>query len=309
MLAVGQQCEHPTCMMVDFLPFTCSHCQHKYCLEHFQPDAHTCPSHDPNAGDRVAPNCPLCNVPVSVPLGQDPNARMERHFASECMVMLGEMGRKRAAASRMPVCASRACNKKLIAPIQCTGCNMKFCAQHRYASDHDCPSEAAKAAALQKQAKAKAASASASASKPSSSTTSTPNRPAPQAAAALAALKRSVASATTKPAPAPTRTTTAAAPKPAPKTSSGSGAPPSSTSTPAAPQPAPKHKPHNPFSNTDRCDPSPPPPASAASSSAQSSASSPPTPPQMQMQTGRDLDDLDDLLLGSWAPPRVFVSA
>lgn len=30
MLGIGQQCEHPTCMMVDFLPFACSHCSRKY---------------------------------------------------------------------------------------------------------------------------------------------------------------------------------------------------------------------------------------------------------------------------------------
>lgn len=57
---------------------------------------------------------PLCNSPVAVPLGQDPNIRMEQHINSECSVMTGKRQTKSA-----PVCARGKCGKVLFAFISC----------------------------------------------------------------------------------------------------------------------------------------------------------------------------------------------
>ncbi|EJD50630.1 hypothetical protein AURDEDRAFT_112220 [Auricularia subglabra TFB-10046 SS5] len=244
MLAVGELCEHPSCMLVDFLPFKCTHCSHKYCLEHFQPNDHNCTQYDPSAGDRIAPNCPFCNVPIAYAKGTDPNVRMERHFDTECAVLVDEEKRKRAQ-NKMPVCRARGCSKKLVAPIQCQECRQKYCAEHRYASDHACSGPS------------RNTSSSASTTSKSTLTGGRPGQSAPGAHAALAALKRNIAAAktaatkatpTSKP---PARTATAPAPQPAPKIAK-SVTTASSSSGPAPPQPAPKAKVLNPFSKTDR---------------------------------------------------------
>ena len=57
---------------------------------------------------------PLCNTPVAIPPGQDPNIRMERHINNECSVMTG-----RKAKSSTPTCARPKCGKVLFSPIRC----------------------------------------------------------------------------------------------------------------------------------------------------------------------------------------------
>jgi len=134
LLAVGKQCSHPSCLLVDFLPFKCQHCEESFCQEHFMVSAHACPKYDESKHNRVAPNCPLCNIPVAVRPGQDPNARMEEHFTKECSVMTGKSGKART----MPVCAKGGCKKVLFSPIQCDKCRDQFCPSHRFPADHNC---------------------------------------------------------------------------------------------------------------------------------------------------------------------------
>ena len=61
---------------------------------------------------------PLCNTPVAIPPGEDPNIRMERHISMECSVMTGKSGKTRS----QPVCARGKCGKVLYAPITCNVC-------------------------------------------------------------------------------------------------------------------------------------------------------------------------------------------
>ncbi|KAK1229886.1 hypothetical protein PQX77_007058 [Marasmius sp. AFHP31] len=133
LLSVGKQCSHVSCNLVDFLPFKCQHCQQSFCQEHFKVDDHKCPSYDASKHDRIAPSCPLCNTPVAIPPGQDPNIRMERHFTQECSVMLGKEVKK-----STPICARGKCGKVLYAPIRCDKCQRQFCPTHRFPSDHTC---------------------------------------------------------------------------------------------------------------------------------------------------------------------------
>jgi hypothetical protein len=57
---------------------------------------------------------PLCNDPVAIRAGQDPNIQMEHHISTECSVMTGKLKAKSA-----PVCAKGKCGKVLFAPIRC----------------------------------------------------------------------------------------------------------------------------------------------------------------------------------------------
>ncbi|KAK7056833.1 hypothetical protein VNI00_002550 [Paramarasmius palmivorus] len=133
LLSIGKQCSHAACHLVDFLPFKCQHCQESFCQEHFKVDDHNCPKYDASKHNRVAPSCPLCNSPVAIPPGQDPNIRMEQHFAKECSVMLGKAVKK-----STPVCERGKCGKVLYAPIKCDKCRKQFCPAHRFPSDHSC---------------------------------------------------------------------------------------------------------------------------------------------------------------------------
>ncbi|KAI8994144.1 hypothetical protein BD414DRAFT_481542 [Trametes punicea] len=134
LLEIGKQCSAPSCLVVDFLPFKCQHCAHAYCRDHFLPVDHRCEKYDPAKHDRVAPSCPLCNTPVAIPPGQDPNVRMEEHINTQCTVMTGKSGRPRST----PTCARPKCGKVLFSPIRCESCKQQYCPQHRFPKDHAC---------------------------------------------------------------------------------------------------------------------------------------------------------------------------
>ncbi|KDR82846.1 hypothetical protein GALMADRAFT_238450 [Galerina marginata CBS 339.88] len=138
LLAVGKQCSDPTCLLVDFLPFKCHHCELSFCQEHFKVDAHKCSKYDETKHNRIAPNCPLCNTPVAVRPGQDPNVRMDFHLERECSVVTGKVKAK-----TTPVCAKASCKKVLFSPIRCDKCRQQFCPAHRFPGDHICSASAA----------------------------------------------------------------------------------------------------------------------------------------------------------------------
>ncbi|KIY50370.1 hypothetical protein FISHEDRAFT_39820 [Fistulina hepatica ATCC 64428] len=133
LLDIGKQCHHPSCLLVDFLPFKCQYCSEAFCQDHYLARDHACPKYDESKHNRIAPSCPLCNTPVAVKIGQDPNVRMEEHFARECSVMTGKEAKKFA-----PTCESAKCGKVLYAPIRCDKCRKQFCPRHRFAADHHC---------------------------------------------------------------------------------------------------------------------------------------------------------------------------
>ncbi|KAF8195460.1 hypothetical protein BJ912DRAFT_957039 [Pholiota molesta] len=133
LLAVGKQCSDPTCLLVDFLPFKCQHCELSFCQEHFKVNAHHCSKYDESKHNRIAPNCPLCNTPVAVRPGQDPNVRMDIPLEKECSVVTGKVKSK-----STPLCARASCRKVLFSPIRCTSCRLQFCPAHRFPGDHTC---------------------------------------------------------------------------------------------------------------------------------------------------------------------------
>lgn len=135
LLSIGHQCSSKTCGLVDFLPFKCQHCSLPFCAEHYLPNAHSCEKYDETKFNRVAPSCacnsfsclgdgilnrgetmtgPLCNDVISIPPGEDPNIRMERHFTTDCTIMTGKPKAK-----SKPTCANTKCRKVLISPISC----------------------------------------------------------------------------------------------------------------------------------------------------------------------------------------------
>ncbi|CDO71425.1 hypothetical protein BN946_scf184909.g19 [Trametes cinnabarina] len=136
LLDIGKQCSASSCLVVDFLPFKCQHCAHAFCRDHFLPADHQCDKYDAARLDRVAPSCPLCNTPVAIPPGQDPNIRMEEHINTRCPVITGRSAKAKSA----PTCARPKCDKVLFSPIRCEWCKQQYCPQHRFPKDHVCSS-------------------------------------------------------------------------------------------------------------------------------------------------------------------------
>ncbi|QRV92547.1 AN1-type zinc finger protein 1 [Ceratobasidium sp. AG-Ba] len=239
MLFVGSSCSHPSCNLVDFLPIRCDLCATTFCSDHFRPLDHQCPKYDHSKVDRVAPSCPLCSVPISIPVGQDPNLKMDAHIMNECPVM----GNKRPAKSQAPRCASSKCSKVLIAPIRCNTCRKDFCPEHRFPQQHSCASQSSASIPRPAPSPVPQPVSSRLADKFSNISISgtRPGQSAASAKAAAAAMTR----AATAPRPRPATTTNQ--PKNAPLQASASGA--SSSNKPAVP---------NPFNKTDRCEPNSP---------------------------------------------------
>ncbi|KAG8850748.1 hypothetical protein FRB96_009615 [Tulasnella sp. 330] len=238
LLSIGQTCAHPPCATVDFLPIKCQHCAQPYCSEHWKPELHSCTKWDSSAHDRIAPACPFCQTPVAFAPGVDPNLAMEDHFEKKCDVVRGGglVGVNGSGAVKRrdesPRCARKSCKKILIAPITCQTCSQQFCAEHRFPASHTCNTAAASSPSRTPQS--------------SSYVPSLGQGPSNvRSAAAVAAMSRAVNS--VKPASAQQSTASSTSssptkPKPQPKPSAAS-----SSSGPSL---------VNPFSKTERWDPS-----------------------------------------------------
>jgi len=286
LLFVGQQCSDEHCYLVDFLPFKCQHCSKSYCGEHFKPADHQCEKYDASKHDRVAPSCPICNQPVAIPLGQDPNIKMTNHIEREC-------GKGREEVSKVPRCANGKCHKVLYAPIKCDTCRQQFCAEHRFPTTHKCTTQPA-----------------ISTKPPMRQPMSTSNEPnvsvkikqaadtgSAKTAAGMAALKRAMASTRTAPAPA----------------SNEAAKHPPSTAPQIPATSAKKTSAHtNPFSKSDRWVPNPlessvsahsrsTPPPSPTTSSPTTTITNHSQPPQPCKS-----DAMSALLTTSYHPPPLF---
>ncbi|KAI0632338.1 hypothetical protein C8Q77DRAFT_1060389 [Trametes polyzona] len=209
LLDIGKQCSEPSCLVVDFLPFKCQHCAHAFCGDHFLPTTHHCEKYDAAKHDRVAPSCPLCNTPVAIPPGQDPNIRMEQHINTQCSVMTGKSNKAKSA----PTCARPKCGKVLFSPIRCDSCKQQYCPQHRFPQDHAC------------------AHANSATSKPAAGSpwANVSNQTSAASAAAVAAIKRAAASAPSSRPSAPPKSKPQPAPAAKPSATSSRSNPFSAT--------------------------------------------------------------------------------
>ncbi|GAA5863602.1 hypothetical protein JCM8547_003662 [Rhodosporidiobolus lusitaniae] len=145
-LDVGVHCAEPACHQLDFLPFKCPCCRQNYCHEHWRPPAgHACANHDPALADNRIPSCPLCSTPISTP-SSDPNIPMDHHLSTSCVVLhphLASQPKPKPANE----CSAQKCKTKMIQPIQCEKCRLKYCPKHRFERDHACPGAQTAAAA------------------------------------------------------------------------------------------------------------------------------------------------------------------
>ena len=132
LLSIGAHCAMEGCHQLDFLPFHCSGCDRTYCLDHRQPESHTC-SNPPSSVDVFV--CPVCARAVRLENDEDPNSAFERHASTNCDP------RNYARVNKKPRCPAQSCREKLtsINSYTCKDCGVTVCLKHRLGSDHGCP--------------------------------------------------------------------------------------------------------------------------------------------------------------------------
>ncbi|CEP14277.1 hypothetical protein [Parasitella parasitica] len=110
--------------------------------DHFKLQDHNCPSlKDPSMDIRV-PVCPICDKPVPIKRGDDPNIRMNQHIQSNCSDLEPKNDSK---------CRKKGCTTKMLVPMLCTECGLSFCVKHRLEVDHQCQGKPAKPTPLIKK--------------------------------------------------------------------------------------------------------------------------------------------------------------
>ncbi|KAF9349505.1 hypothetical protein BGX26_012201 [Mortierella sp. AD094] len=133
--SIGKHCSDSTCSQLDFLPFNCQYCKQTFCQDHWRLENHNCPNKDAvTQQDQRVPICPLCDRPVPIKKGEDPNVRMEQHIAAGCP--------EPATTTSKPIytnsCNAKACKNRSAIPIVCQRCRLNYCLKHRLESDHAC---------------------------------------------------------------------------------------------------------------------------------------------------------------------------
>ncbi|CAG8592607.1 2155_t:CDS:2 [Diversispora eburnea] len=75
LLNIGRHCSNTDCNQLDYLPFKCQHCRNYYCGEHSKPKQHSCINLPPTDDGERVPICPICDIPVPISRGENPNVR------------------------------------------------------------------------------------------------------------------------------------------------------------------------------------------------------------------------------------------
>ncbi|KAI7889922.1 uncharacterized protein EV154DRAFT_538618 [Mucor mucedo] len=79
--------------------------------------------------DVRVPICPICDKPVPVKRGDDPNIRMNQHIQSNCSDLQPKVDN---------TCRKKGCTTKMLVPMHCPECGLSFCVKHRLEIDHQC---------------------------------------------------------------------------------------------------------------------------------------------------------------------------
>ena len=84
--------------------------------------------------DNQVPVCPLCNKPIPVGQGQQPDQVVGAHIDNDCQSDPAKNKRK-VFTNR---CSRKGCKVKEVVPVICDDCGLNFCLKHRHVQDHQC---------------------------------------------------------------------------------------------------------------------------------------------------------------------------
>ncbi|KAJ8953580.1 hypothetical protein NQ318_003002 [Aromia moschata] len=129
---LGNNCSKSDCNKLDFLPIKCDTCGHLFCDEHYSYTTHDCVN--AYKKNNQVPVCPLCNKPIPVQKGQQPDAVVGAHIDTDCQSDPAKSRRK----VFTNKCSAKRCKTKEVIPVVCNECSLNFCLKHRHPTDHDC---------------------------------------------------------------------------------------------------------------------------------------------------------------------------
>ncbi|KAK9711147.1 hypothetical protein K7432_008011 [Basidiobolus ranarum] len=106
--------------------------------DHWRPEQHQCP-YEQEVSDVRVPVCPLCEKPVPVNKGENPNRRIDEHIRKGCK----DPGTTTdSSPAYRNVCSYSTCKTKVLVSAKCPACHKQYCLKHRFEVDHDCPKDA-----------------------------------------------------------------------------------------------------------------------------------------------------------------------
>lgn len=111
---------------MSFIFFFCSD-------QHYTYTTHNCPN--AYLKNNQVPECPLCNAPVPIGRGQQPDAAVSAHIDNDCQSDPAKSRRK----VFTNKCSKKGCKVKEVIPVICNDCRANYCLKHRHPSDHNCP--------------------------------------------------------------------------------------------------------------------------------------------------------------------------
>lgn len=130
---LGTHCSKNGCNKLDFLPIRCDACNQTFCNEHYNYVNHNCPnSYKKN---NQVPVCPLCNIPIPVGRGQQPDIVVGSHIDNDCLSDPAKNQRRKVFTNR---CSVKKCKTKELMEVTCNECGLNYCLKHRHPSDHQC---------------------------------------------------------------------------------------------------------------------------------------------------------------------------
>lgn len=129
---LGKNCSESTCKQLDFLPMKCDACQKVFCKEHVLYHHHNCEASYKK--DVQVPVCPLCNQPVPVNRGEQPDIKVGEHIDRDCQSDPAKEKRK----IYINKCSMKGCRQKEMIKVLCNTCQRNYCLKHRHPQDHNC---------------------------------------------------------------------------------------------------------------------------------------------------------------------------
>lgn len=135
---IGQHCSKKDCNKLDFLPIECDACKQLFCDDHFRYSNHQCQK--AYQKDNQVPVCPLCNIPIPVQKGMQPDYVVGNHIDADCQSDPAK-SRRKVFTNR---CSYKKCKTKEVIPVICNECSLNFCLKHRHTVDHQCEGRGAR---------------------------------------------------------------------------------------------------------------------------------------------------------------------
>jgi predicted nucleic acid binding AN1-type Zn finger protein len=125
---VGATCALSSCRQRDFLPFSCTNCHQKFCLDHRTPASHHCFALEASSANTA--ECPVCGQVVIARSGESLDLAVATHMDAGC--------KKTTVVAQK--CLVPSCKNHDVLRLKCDGCGRISCVAHRSPDLHDCPS-------------------------------------------------------------------------------------------------------------------------------------------------------------------------